>query len=83
MTSEQIVRELEPQIRAIADVGHLDAITPAMRMREDLGMDSLTQVDLILFAERTYAIEVPDDVAVSFVCLDDLAGYVLAQRAGQ
>jgi acyl carrier protein len=83
MTTEQIVRDLEPEIRAIADVEHLDVITPALRMREDLGMDSLTQVDLILFVERTFGIQVPDEVATSFVRLDDLAGYVLAHTAAK
>ncbi len=79
MTPELITAEIERQIRKL--MTELDAeITPATAF-DDLGMDSLTRIDLLSAAELAFDMEVPDDAVVELVKVQDLVDLVLASAA--
>jgi acyl carrier protein len=67
-----LIDEVLPEFGAVE-------ITPEVRLREELGMDSLSQVDLISRVERVYRITIPDEDLGSFVVIGDLVDYVLAR----
>ena len=49
-----------------------EAIKPSMRIKEDLGADSLDVVELLMSIEDKYGVQVPDDVVMSVKTVADL-----------
>ena len=49
---------------------------------EELGMDSLTRIDLLAAVEGAFDLEVPDDQVASLVTVQDLLDFLAANRAG-
>jgi acyl carrier protein len=45
---------------------------------EDLGMDSLTRVDLLAAVERQFGIEVPDEAVATLLRVRDLTDFLSA-----
>jgi len=46
------------------------------RLREDLGMDSLDEVELILSLEEGFGIEIPDEDAARYRTVQDIVDYI-------
>lgn len=59
MTREEIVAKVNSLIRNQSD-NQTAEISSSTSFTDDLGMDSLTKVDLIADVETTFSIEVPD-----------------------
>lgn len=78
MTLQEISEEIERIIRLHAPEP-VDEISPATRF-EELGMDSLSRVDLLSSAETAFGIEVPDDQVASLVRVQDLMDFVVSLR---
>lgn len=51
-------------------------ITPDSRFVEDLGADSLDQVELIMAFEEEFGIEIPDDQAEKIQTIADAIKYI-------
>ncbi|MCM0678866.1 phosphopantetheine-binding protein [Micromonospora phytophila] len=49
---------------------------------EELGMDSLTRVDLLAAVERSFGLEVPDEEVANLLRVCDLTDFLAASRAG-
>ncbi|MBT0770104.1 hypothetical protein KIH74_14285 [Kineosporia sp. J2-2] len=79
MTNDQILGEIDRQIRIL--MPGLDQDIHLETVFEELGMDSLTRVDLLSAAEMSFGIEVPDDEVGSLVRVRDLVDFVLLTRA--
>ena len=47
-------------------------VKPTMRIKEDLGADSLDVVEILMNIEDKYHVAVPDDVVMSIKTVDDL-----------
>ncbi|MFM2092122.1 MAG: hypothetical protein RLZZ127_2611 [Planctomycetota bacterium] len=64
--------------RAIAAEFEVDAasLTPATRLVEDLGLDSLDSVDLIAALEREFRIKCPEADARALRTLGDIHAFV-------
>jgi acyl carrier protein len=58
-------------------------ITPDSRFVEDLGADSLDQVELIMAFEDEFGIEIPDDQAEKIQTIADAIKYVEAHSKGK
>lgn len=55
-----------------------EIITPASRIREDLGADSLDMVEIVLLIEDEAECDIPDASAESLLTVQDFLDYVNA-----
>lgn len=55
-----------------------EIITPASRIREDLGADSLDMVEIVLLIEDEAECDIPDSSAESLLTVQDFLDYVNA-----
>lgn len=53
-----------------------DQITPQSRFADDLGADSLDQVELMMEFEATFGCDIPDDKAAEIVAVSDAVKYI-------
>lgn len=51
-------------------------VKPEMRIKEDLGADSLDVVEILMAIEDKFGIQVPDEVVMSIKTVADLAAVV-------
>ena len=79
MTDLEVFERIETLIREINDE-FAGPVVPASRFREDLDMDSLTNLELITAAERTFDIQIPYEDLDRFLTVGDLTGYVARAR---
>ena len=52
------------------------AVTGDHRLREDLGIDSLSLIDVAVAAEDTFGIRIRDEDLEGFQTVDDVLGYI-------
>ncbi|GAA4707695.1 acyl carrier protein [Phytohabitans rumicis] len=79
MSQEEITAEIVRLIRQeMPDVE--GEITPDSQF-EELGMDSLTRVDLLAAVERTFGLEVPDDAVATLLRVSDLTEFLATSKA--
>jgi len=79
MNNDQILDEIARQIKIL-----MPGLNTEIRMEtvfEELGMDSLTRVDLLSAAEMCFSVEVPDDEVGSLVRVCDLVDFVMCSQA--
>ncbi len=80
MNRDEITAEVVRLIRTeMPDVQ--GEITPDSQF-EELGMDSLTRVDLLAAVERSFGLEVPDEEVANLLRVCDLTDFLAASRAG-
>jgi acyl carrier protein len=73
VNAEQTVHKgLREQLCIIADT----SITNGMRLREELGADSLDMVELALMLEDELGREIPDDDTLKWVTVQDVIDYL-------
>ena len=53
-----------------------DQVTPEAKFIEDLGADSLDQVELVMALEEEFGSEIPDEVAEKLTTVGDAIKYV-------
>ena len=70
MTLDAVRDILTHQLGIAADV-----ITPASRIREDLGADSLDVVEIIMEIEEEAGIDIPDEEAEDLRTVQDILDY--------
>ena len=77
--SKQMATDLEQRVSAII-VEQLGAtreeIVPEASFTDDLGVDSLTMVELVMAMEETFDIEIPDDEAEKIQTIGDAVSYL-------
>ena len=79
MNDDQILAEITLQIRSL--MPDLEQEISSTTVFEELGMDSLTRVDLLSAAELAFDIEVPDDEVATLVRVQDLVTFVHLSQA--
>lgn len=71
--------DIESKVRKIV-AEHLDVeeekISPTSSFIDDLGADSLDQVELVMAFEEEFGCEIPDDAAEKIVTLEDAVKYI-------
>jgi acyl carrier protein len=62
----------------LTDVARVDpaAVTPHARLADDLGIDSLTLVDVVVAAEDRFGLVIPDDDWARFETVGDAVAYL-------
>ena len=58
-----------------------EKVTLDAKFIEDLGADSLDNVELIMAFEEKFSVEVPDDVAETLKTVKDVVDYIEKQQA--
>lgn len=73
--TEAVITAISKQLRIPAD-----KITPASRIKEDLGADSLDILQLLMTIEEELGITIPDEALAAFSTVSDIATYLEAQK---
>ena len=83
--SKQMGTDLEQRVSAII-VEQLGAtkeeIVPEASFTDDLGVDSLTMVELVMAMEESFDIEIPDDDAEKIQTIGDAFSYLKEKLGG-
>ena len=58
-----------------------DQVTPEAKIIEDLGADSLDQVELIMALEEQFGAEIPDEEAEKLTTVGDAIEYIEKKQA--
>ena len=78
------LRDIEDRVRKIV-VEHLnveaDKVTEKASFMDDLGADSLDQVELVMAFEEEFGVEIPDDAAESIQTFGDAVGFLTKATA--
>ena len=54
----------------------LSSATNSTRLREDLGIDSLTMLEIVVTIEQTFQIKVGDENLMSFTTIGDIKSFI-------
>jgi len=76
MTKEEILAKVKNVISENVNVGE-DQITTDAKFVEDLGADSLDQVELIMALEDEFEIKVPEEEAEKLTTVGEAVDYIL------
>jgi len=68
---EKITAILADQLDAEAD-----KMTPATKIADDLGADSLDLVDLLMSIEDEFGVEIPDEEVENLTTIGDVVDYI-------
>jgi acyl carrier protein len=60
-----------------------DQVTGGAKFVDDLGADSLDQVELIMEFEEKFSIEIPDEDAEKIATVDEAVKYIDGKAAGK
>lgn len=76
--------DIEARIKEIV-TKHLDVdgslVTPNASFVDDLGADSLDQVELVMAFEEEFGCEIPEDAAAKIIKVEDAVKYIEAHAA--
>jgi acyl carrier protein len=72
---DEVLAGLAEVLGAVAGVDRSD-VTPGARFGDDLGIDSLTMVDVVVAVEDRFGLVVPDDDWARFVTVHDAVTYL-------
>ena len=79
-TEDQIMENVRIIVSEVAGVP-LDEITPGKRFVEDLGVDSLSMIEVLVQAQRDFGVVIPDERLRELATVADVVQYIEAQRA--
>ena len=81
MTEQEIFVRFAALIEEYSDTAASD-VTPEADLADDLEIDSLAMVEIVVAAQVTFSIEIPDEAVRDLKTVQDVVNYVLrAQRA--
>lgn len=75
MREDDILTGLTAAIGSVTGADPAD-VTPTARFEEDLGVDSLTLVDLVVAVEDRFGLVIPDEEWARFITVDDAITYL-------
>ncbi|MBM4222527.1 MAG: acyl carrier protein [Gammaproteobacteria bacterium] len=79
MTAHHVLSDIVEKTYDIISVGlkvDRDKIVPQARFVDDLGADSLDQVELVMAIEEEFEVEIPESDAEKFLCVQDVLDYI-------
>ena len=79
MPPDTVLADLTQVLADVAGVDPAD-VTPEARFGHDLGIDSLTLVEVVVAAEDRFGLVIADDDWARFVTVGDVVAYI--ERAG-
>jgi acyl carrier protein len=76
MTKEEILAKVKTVVAEKLNVGE-DQVTTDAKFVEDLGADSLDQVELIMALEDDFDLKIPEEEAEKLMTVGDALDYIL------
>ena len=77
MTDQDIVQAIKEIIKDIApDEDGVDGLDPAVRLREQMELDSMDFLDIVLELRKRYGVEVPEEEYMHLATLDSCVEYL-------
>lgn len=76
MTKEEILTKVKNVVAEKLNVGE-DQVTTEAKFVEDLGADSLDQVELIMALEDDFDLKIPEEEAEKLVTVGSAVSYIL------
>ena len=76
MKKEEILTKVKAVVAEKLNVGE-DQVTPEAKFVEDLGADSLDQVELIMALEDEFELKIPEEEAEKLTTVGSAVDYVL------
>jgi acyl carrier protein len=80
MKVEDMLAEIEEQIREL--VPEYEGAVTLDSSFEEIGVDSLSRVDLVVAAERAFEVEIPDSVLPELSSVRNLIDFAVTARQG-
>ena len=83
MTEEEVALAVKDIIQTVApdeDVSNLD---PALRLREQIDLDSMDFLDIVMELRKRYGVHVPEADYKELATLDGCVAYLAPKLAGQ
>ena len=78
MTKEEILAKVKTVVAEKLNVGE-DQVTSDAKFVEDLGADSLDQVELIMALEDDFNLKIPEDEAEQLTTVGSAVEYILSK----
>lgn len=75
MWQDEVLPGLAEVLGTTATVDAAD-VTPTARFEDDLGVDSLTMVDVVVAVEDRFGLVIPDDEWTRFTTVGDAVAYL-------
>jgi acyl carrier protein len=65
-------------VEVLSEAARVDPadVTPEKRLYDDLGLDSLTMLDVVVAAEDRFGVLIPDDTWPRFVTVDEIVRHL-------
>lgn len=83
MTDEQIKLAIIGIISDIAPDEDTSNIDPAVRLREQMDLDSMDFLDIVMELRKRYGVHVPDTDYMELASLDSCVNYLRGKMAGK
>lgn len=83
MTDEQIRQAIIGIIADIAPDEDTTSIDPAVRLREQMDLDSMDFLDIVMELRKRYGVHVPDTDYQNLATLDSCVEYLREKMAGK
>jgi acyl carrier protein len=80
MDHEEVLAGLRQLIASSVPDLPVEDIGPDSNFQADLGLDSLSTIDLVVKVERDFGLSIPDDAIPVLATVNDLADFVLSAR---
>jgi acyl carrier protein len=79
-TEAEILKSVQLIISDVAGLP-LDAVAPDQRFMEDLGLDSLTMIEVVVQAQRDFGVVIPDSRLRELSTVADVVRYIAKESA--
>jgi acyl carrier protein len=79
---QELFLKIKDSIAKILGMPDKEKIVLSSRLTDDLGVDSLTSIELIMELEEKFCIEIPDEDAETIITVKDIVDYIENKISG-
>ena len=79
VTEHEVLKSVREIVNDVAGVP-VEDITPETRFVEDLGIDSLSIIEIMVQAQQDFGVEIPDDRLRDLTTVADVVDYVRLRK---
>jgi acyl carrier protein len=83
MTDEEIVIAIKDIIRTIAPDEDVTDLDPAVRLRDQIDLDSMDFLDIVMELRKLYGVQVPEEDYKELATLDGCVAYLGPKLEGK
>ena len=79
MSENKVLSAVQEQVYELISTGlkiEKEKVHLQSRFIDDLGADSLDQVELVMALEEAFELDIPEDDAEKFACVNDIIEYI-------